>query len=282
MKRQVINLSLAFSAFVWMACDPTPKTPIEEQPKEEPKEETIINDSTALAVLESNGITLTEVKSPEFPETKLGLTEPEGGSSLEEGIIPFSFSVEGGEYTLGTQTEDAEVKGCSNSGKGQHIHLILNNEPYSAHYEPEFEKELDAGSYVALAFISRSYHESLKHDGAAVLTQFSVGGAEVEDFDLSGEHLFYSRPKGSYEGEAVNKVMLDFYLVNTQISEEGNFVQVTLDGETVFKITKWVPYFMEGLALGDHTIKIELMNAEGNAVEGPFNVEERTFTLVNE
>lgn len=281
MKRQVINLSLAFSSLLWLSCNQAPQ-PKEEIPEVPQEEETIINDSTAVVTLESNGIKLTEVTSPEFPDTKLSLNNPEGGSALKEGAVSFSFNVEGGDYVLGSQTTDAEIKGCANSGKGQHIHLILNNEPYSAHYEAGFEKELDAGSYVALAFISRSYHESLKHEGAAVLTQFSVGGAEVESFDLEADHLFYSRPKGNYEGEAVNKVMLDFYLVNTEIAEGGNYVQVTIDDETTFKIVKWVPYFMEGLSLGDHKIKIELMNAEGVNIEGPFNVEERTFSLVNE
>lgn len=282
MKRQVINLSLAFLSLFWISCNPTPK-PQDVSPEEPQKEEeTIINDSTAIVSLENNGVKLTEVKSPEFADTKLSLNSPGGGASLEEGAVAFSFNVEGGNYVLGSQTSDAEVKGCSNSDKGQHIHLILNNEPYSAHYEAGFEKELEEGSYVALAFISRSYHESLKHEGAAVLSQFSVGGAEIEDFDLEGEHLFYSRPKGNYGGEAVNKVMLDFYLVNTQIAEGGNYVQVTIDDETTFKIVKWAPYFMEGLSLGDHKIKIELMNADGINIEGPFNVEERTFSLINE
>lgn len=277
MKHQVINLSILFSGLLLWSCNNAPK------PVEPPKEEkTIINDSTAFVTLESNGITLTEVVSPLFNDTKLSMNSPEEGAAIQEGNVNFSYSVEGGEYKLGDQTGDAPAKGCANSDKGQHIHLILNNQPYSAHYEAEFSKELDPGSYVALSFISRSYHESLKHDGAAVLTQFSVGGADVEDFDMNAEHLFYSRPKGSYAGEDVKKVMLDFYLINTTISEGGNYVFVTIDDSTTFKITKWVPYFINGLALGEHKIKIELKNAEGVAIEGPFNVEERTFTLVNE
>jgi hypothetical protein len=30
----------------------------------------------------------------------------------------------------------------ANSAKGQHIHFIVNNGPYSAHYSNNFEKEL--------------------------------------------------------------------------------------------------------------------------------------------
>lgn len=277
MKHQAINLSILFSGLLLWGCNNTPK-PI-DLPEEE---KTIINDSTAFVSLESNGIKLTEVVSPLFDDTKLSMNSPEEGAAIQAGKVNFSYSVEGGDYKLGAQTADAPVKGCANSDKGQHIHLILNNQPYSAHYEAEFTKDLDPGSYVALSFISRSYHESLKHEGAAVLSQFSVGGADVEDFDMNAPHLFYSRPKGSYTGEDVKKVMLDFYLINTTIAKNGNYVSVTIDDATTFKITKWVPYFIDGLALGEHKIKIELKNVEGISIEGPFNVEERTFTLVNE
>lgn len=284
MKRQLIHLSILASGIFLYSCTGSAPADSETTPTEDtapsiPKEETEINDSTAFAILENNGITLTEVSSPKFPDAQLSLNTPIEGEALDAGEIGFEFNIESESYVLGSQTDDAETKGCANSGKGQHIHLILNNEPYSAHYESSFTKELDAGSYVALAFISRSYHESLKHDGAAVLTQFTVGGAEAEEFDMEAEHLFYSRPKGNYEGEAVDKVMLDFYLVNTIISSEGNYVEVIIDGNTTFNITKWVPYFMKGLEVGDHTIKITLMDKEGTPIEGPFNTEERTFTL---
>ena len=47
--------------------------------------------------------------------------------------------------------------------------------PYSAHYDAKVDKELKEGNYALLAFLSRSYHESLKHADAAILTNFTVG-----------------------------------------------------------------------------------------------------------
>lgn len=277
MKRHFIHAAILGTAALFASCSSPAPVEQETTPKEE---NTIVNDSTALVTLENNGIKLTEVKSPEFPDAKLTLKTPASGSVQQAGEVPFSFSISGDEYKLGAQTNDAETKNCANASKGQHIHLILNNEPYSAHYEADFKKELEDGSYTALSFISRSYHESLKHDGAATLTQFTVGGAELEPIDLEAQHLFYSRPKGSYEGEDISKVMLDFYLINTTIGEDGNYVAVSIDDAAEFKITKWVPYFMEGLTVGDHTIKIQLMDKDGAPIEGPFNTEERTFSLV--
>ena len=73
----------------------------------------------------------------------------------------FSFKVN--DYELGVQTQNNFNFQIANSGKGQHIHLIINNNPYSAHYENIFEKELVESNNVILAFLSRSYHVCKKY-----------------------------------------------------------------------------------------------------------------------
>lgn len=214
--------------------------------------------------------------SPDFPDAMLEMNSPEESGSLEAGEVQFNYDVTN--YQLSTQTADADMKMCANSAQGQHIHLILNNEPYTAHYEPEFMKEMEAGHYVALSFLSRSYHESIKQPDAFVLRQFTVGDAEEENIDLSQPMLFYSRPKGTYSGPDTEKILLDFYLVNTDISSSGNKVRATINGEE-FMIDQWQPYFVEGLPMGENTFKIELLDSNGNLVESPFNSETRTITL---
>jgi hypothetical protein len=227
---------------------------------------------------EAGGLTVYAMTdSPTFPGASLALENVEEGQELPSGPVAFDFTVDG--YTLGEQTSDAADKGIANSAKGQHIHLILNNGPYSAHYEADFEKELEDGHYVALAFLSRSYHESLKNPEAAVVRQFTVGDAgEYEAVDLSAPHLFYSRPKGSYTGADTEKLMLDFYLFNTDLATDGNKVRATINGNE-FVLPKWVPYLIEGLPMGEVTIQLELIDADGNVIPGPFNSVERTVTL---
>ena len=99
-----------------------------------------------------------------------------------------------------------------------------------------------------------------------------------EEADLTAPHLFYSRPKGTYKGADTQKVMLDFYLLNTSISADGNKVRATING-TEFMIDEWAPHYIEGLPMGEATIKLELLDAEGNPIPGPFNSVERTVTL---
>ena len=72
--------------------------------------------------------------------------------------------------------------------------------------------------------------------------------------------------------------MLDFFLVNTDIAADGNKVRATINGQE-FMLDDWVPYVMEGLPMGENTVKIELLDADGNLIEGPFNQTTRTFML---
>ncbi len=214
--------------------------------------------------------------SPEFPDAMLEMNTPGEFSMLEEGIIQFSYDVTN--YELKAQTSDAGIKNCANSSDGQHIHLILNNQPYTAHYDPAFEQEIRPGHYVALSFLSRSYHESLKNAEAYVLRQFTIGNITAEEVDLTGPNLFYSRPKGSYSGNDTKKILLDFYVVNCSLSNDGYKVRATINGHE-FILTEWTPYFVEGLPMGENTFKLELIDEEGNLVNSPFNSVERTVIL---
>lgn len=215
-------------------------------------------------------------RSLKYSDAKLSLA----GLSNADGPISFDFEVE--KYELGVQTSDAEDKGLANSPKGQHIHLIVDNGPYSAHYEPDFTKEFEIGHHVAIAFLSRSYHESVKEAAAHQVFQFNSGDSVTADIDLSGPMLFYSRPKGTYKGKGTEKVLLDFFLKNTSIGEGGNYVQVTINDAHTFNFDVWQPYLIEGLSMGENTINIQLLDVEGNLIESPMNNVTRTFTLAEE
>lgn len=243
------------------------------------QQDTATEDGAAAEPEMVTSISLVEVKSPKFPDASLEMTEPLEEADYSAGNVDFKYNVKN--YQLGVQTSDAENKQCANSANGQHIHLIINGEPYLALYEPMHSAEFESGNHVVLSFLSRSYHESLKHYGAYVLRQFSVGETDEEPVDLTQPLLFYSRPKGEYSGADTERVLLDFYLVNTDLSTDGNKVRATINGEE-FIIDKWVPHFIEGLPGGENTIKLELIDSSGNLIESAFNSVERTVTLTKE
>src|SRR5947209_11041196 len=65
------------------------------------------------------------------------------------------------------------------SGKGNHIHVILDNQPYEAYYELDqpFElRNVTAGKHTLRVFASRPWHESYKNEGCFQMVEFTVKG----------------------------------------------------------------------------------------------------------
>ncbi|WP_235295924.1 hypothetical protein [Portibacter marinus] len=212
--------------------------------------------------------------SPAFPDAEI--------TSVNYQNSKFSFGIEATDYQLGEQTSDASTKMCANSDKGQHIHLIVDNEPYAAKYTADFDYEIEDGEHHMLAFLSRSYHESIKTDAAHVAKKITVNGNSItEESDIEEPMLFYSRPKGSYVGKDTEKIMLDFYLVNTNLSADGYKVKAEINGEE-HMLDTWQPYFVEGLPMGINSIRLTLVDKDGNRVDTPLNPVTRTFELMED
>ncbi len=251
---------LALFALLFIGCGPSASENTDEAAAEDATEE------------EAPKITLTPMpETKDYPEAKMTSMTYQDGT--------FSFGVDGGgTYELAAQTPDAESLMCANSGQGQHIHLIVDNEPYAAKYEAEFGHEVSDGEHYILSFLSRSYHESLKHPEAAKAVKVGVEGQSFTTVEpITDPMLFYSRPKGTYKASDTENLMLDFYPVNVELGEEYQ-VKVEVGGET-FMVDTWQPYFFKGLPMGEHTITLTLVDKNGNAVDAPLNPVSRTITL---
>ncbi|GHB60403.1 hypothetical protein [Persicitalea jodogahamensis] len=228
---------------------------------------------------DSSAITIEKLEgSAQYPGASLALVSPANTTIGTAGETDFAFKV--GDYELGTQTDSPVKSMLANSDKGQHIHFILDNDPYSAHYEPDFKKDIPAGTHYMVAFLSRSYHESVKNSNSFVARKLVVGDAGTDDMnvDLEKPTMIYSRPKGEYSGADTENLLLDFFLLNTTLSENGNKVRATINGNE-FMITEWAPQVIKGLPKGEVTIKLELLDADGNLIPGGFNEVTRTVTL---
>jgi hypothetical protein len=65
------------------------------------------------------------------------------------------------------------------TGKGNHIHVILDNQPYEAYYElgQPFElRNVVEGKHTLRVFPSRPWHESYKNEGAFQIVTFTIKG----------------------------------------------------------------------------------------------------------
>jgi len=238
------------------------------------------NDSKPTTDQNSDAKTATEAKK--YTLTPFSASQDYSNAELQnmtynEGI--FNFTVGGNGYELGQQTPDKDSKMCANSGKGQHIHLIIDNEPYAAKYTSSFEYDVADGEHYLLAFLSRSYHESIKTRKAAIHAKIQVENKKLTQIDgISEAMVMYSRPKGTYVGKKdTEKVMLDFYLLNADL-QNGYGLKANINGEE-HMIEKWQPYYIEGLPMGENYVELTLLDTQGNAINSPYNPVKRTFTL---
>ena len=225
--------------------------------------------------------------SPEFADAKLTIASVTPTADGDKVKVNFAFGVEN--YELMSQTADVADKVCANSDKGQHIHFILDNQPYAALYEPTHEVVLEKNTeHYLLAFLSRSYHESVKSKGASLVYHFKVDeNGKIQKLDDPTEPMvFYSRPKGNYVGaKETDNLLFDFFLWNTEISKDGNHVTAQIKGnevDTTMVVTDWKAYFLKNMPIGKCSITLTLTDKDGNAIQSPMSTVTREFTLAAE
>jgi hypothetical protein len=224
-------------------------------------------------------------RSPTIAGANALITSPADNAVLDSPNV--EVVVDADSFETGIQTDTERAQEIANSGNGQHFHLILDNQPYMANYEagaPFDIGELEPGAHTLVAFPSRSYHESVKSDTSYDVVNFYVG-EESGEFMLSPDEpaIIYSRPKGTYSGAGAEKIMLDFYLHAVDLSSDGYKAKYTIrsGGSEVASITltEWIPAFVTGLSSGTYEVNLQLLDADGNVVPGPFNDTTREITV---
>ncbi len=189
----------------------------------------------------------------------LKIVEPKADSTVNASTVKVKLELSG------------ELKGYKpmkdmTTGMGNHIHVILDNQPYEAYYNIDGEafelRNVADGEHTLRVFPSRPWHESYKTDGAFQMVKFTVknGGSDankptttntgntmanansnantkpIEGKDMQSSQggavdakkplLTYSRPKGEYKGADAENIMIDFWLSNAKLSGDGGEYKV--------------------------------------------------------
>ncbi len=212
-----------------------------------------------------------------YPDVSLSIVTPKEGEVLKNASDSVKVVMQVSGTTLGVHTEGDSTLGIAYSKQGQHIHVIVDEKPYMANYksgEPFNIGVLAPGRHTIRAFPSFSWHESIKSPRAFSTRTFYVGKMAADTArsnDLNGPLLTYSRPKGTYTAGEDSKILLDFFVSNAELAPDKFKVKVWIDTTSMPDIVKWQPYFITGLAKGEHTIKLQLIAPDGNVVPGTYN-----------
>ncbi|MCX6183141.1 MAG: hypothetical protein NT150_14595 [Bacteroidetes bacterium] len=231
-----------------------------------------------LIVFSKNGIILTEFNDfPLFSDVELKLVSPKDNKA-RVGKNDFEYEVK--RFPMGDATSEADKTGFKLEEEGQHIKFIYSGHLPKIANSTTIEENLSAGENYVFAVLSRSYDLTVHHSKKGyVMSKISIYDNKSKIDTATGSHMIPISPAGQYEFEKSKKILLDFYLVNTQLSEKGNYVLVTIDN-TEFMIKKWTPFIIEGLLPGMHSVSFKLMDASGHLISGPFNdVGKMEFTI---
>jgi hypothetical protein len=218
---------------------------------------------------------------PAYPDAKLTVTSPAPNQVVTGDSMMVRVDLKG--VDLASPTAGEQSKGIAYSKDGQHIHVIIDDKPYMAMYKQDsfMVGGLSEGVHTLRAFPSRSWHESIKTPGAFVAHTFYVKKKTGTPVLVDGQPLLtYSRPKGDYKAEDAKQILLDFYLSNAELGADKFKVIASIDGQVKDTITEWMPYLIEGLAAGEHTVKLELVGPDGKVVPGAFNTAERKIKVL--
>ncbi|BDS11741.1 hypothetical protein [Aureispira anguillae] len=171
---------------------------------------------------------------------------------------------------LGGMTPFSQNRTTSTTKKGNHLHLCIDGIQHHISNENIFDYPLENGRYKLVAFIARSFYESIKEPAAILAKEITVQNGElIASKNLQNVDLVYNAPLGTYQEEEAQQLLLDFVLVGTTINEGGNTVKITIDQETTFTVDRWQAYFIEGLTVGKHHIQLELLDATGKQIAAP-------------
>src|SRR5829696_6286909 len=107
----------------------------------------------------------------------LKIVEPAANANIANSTVKVKLNISG-DLKGYTPHKDPDTE------MGNHIHVILDNQPYEAYYnlDQEFElRNVADGEHTLRVFPSRPWHESYKNDGAFQMVKFTVksGGADA-------------------------------------------------------------------------------------------------------
>lgn len=174
------------------------------------------------------------------------------------------------EYILGKKTIDADSRDLAFTGKGQHLHANFDNKIHFHSNEHICPAKMPDGTYDMYCFLSRSYFETVKNPKACFARQLQIRNGEATfSKKLSQATLLYNVPLGDYKQDSSRRIIFDFFLYNTTLSPSGNKISLQVDDNPPQLLDKWTGYYLDGLGIGLHQIKAQLLDNRGSALQTP-------------
>jgi hypothetical protein len=186
------------------------------------------------------------------------------------------------------QVEDLPIFQNADLGLGPHLRLFLDDRPGQAVYDlmaPVVVGDLKPGTHTLRALAIYPWLESFKNQGAYAEVTFHVFTKTHDNQPVTTQPLLtYNQPQGFFGAEPV---LLDFYVrglsngdPDFDIDEKAisGQVRVTVN-DSSFLMDGWRTLYLEGLHPGKNWVRLELLDADGDAIANTYNETVRLIDL---
>lgn len=191
--------------------------------------------------------------------------------------------IESDQVSVELQVKDLPIFKDAKLNLGSHVDVVLDNQSSRSVYDlsaPLVFKDLEPGTHTLRVFASRPWHESFKNEGAYAQVTFHLFTPSNQNNPSSNLPLLtYNAPSGSYGAEPI---LLDFYLSNAPLKLDTDLssgkaspgqdwqIRCTINGQS-FVLDRWQPLYLTGFHPGQNWVRLELIDAQGQAIDNLFN-----------
>jgi len=184
-------------------------------------------------------------------------------------------------FNLGEKTAEEKTHKVRLHKDGQYLGILNPNKPLKKVVHGYFETEIEKGNNLFFCYLSRSYDLSVKNKNASFLFKINADPAGCfSETELSDTVVALLQPRGVFSSGQEEKVLLDFFLKNVSL-QDGNYISLLVDN-IEFKLTKWVPFWIQGLKSGKHKVSIDLKTKEGLSIKGVMPDQLSTIITIKE
>ncbi len=174
-----------------------------------------------------------------------------------------------------------EAGGVTLAPGGYNLHIKLNDEPFHVKYRGNYAhvfKNVPTGTHTVRMYLANSLHEAVP--GTLSTVTFSVAHGDHKNVIAPGQpYLTWNLPQGEYLGADATDITLDFLLTNASLSPGGLQVAYYVNGRRFLIQDNCWRRHITNLEPGLHRIQIELQDANGDLIPGPFNSGERIIAV---
>jgi len=255
------NLIIFFNGlFLLFSCGSIDEENISQ---EEMKKAVAISDYSPI-ILERGGIKLVEfIDFPPFSDVETKIATQNQIFKMGTNKIEFKNKF----FNLGEKTVEEKEHGARLNEIGQYLGVLSLQNPLQKVVRGHFETEIEKGDNLFFCFLSRSYDLSIKNKNASFLFKINADPSGCfSETELSDTVIALLQPRGTFTTGQGENILLDFFMKNISLSD-GDYISLEID-KVEFKLTTWVPFWIQGLKPGNHKISIDFKTKDNKTIKG--------------